>query len=268
VSYIAGEGSQERVPSRPIYEGIQPSDDLDSTSSPSVDRHHRLHWFLSLGAPVILIVAIAAVLLIVIQRSTEIPLGRGTATFTWQNTGDEQNGSKQPFNGTAAGFQASGEVTQPKDVFPKDLTPAEIESGKVKLPTVIPISDMSGSINGRHFTIQPTLTLAALRAASTPSQLPSTCTTTSTPNGSTVDCSTPLTSTNKAPPPRFSAIPFAQVSGTFGSMRIKAKITVAPFTQAFGFSGTIGTLHITGVFKVTDHQGKTEAAHATFDVTK
>ena len=275
MSGITGDGSGETLPSRPDLKGMS-SDYGDQATPPSINHRHRLHWLVALGGPVLLTVAIAVVVLVVVQRSMEIPLGQGTATFTWQNTGDEQNGSKQPFSGTASGYQVSGEVTQPKDVFGKNLTPAEIESGTLKFPKVIPISDIRGNIDGRHFTLMPELSFSALDGAASSSQEKDTCTTTSTPDSSSTVCSAPPSVTKarlKAFPHHF---PIGNATGTFGSIRINAGLTVdtadlthvTSATPTLGFTGTIGTLHISGIIKIVDHGGRTETAHTSFDVTK
>jgi hypothetical protein len=79
------------------------------TSPHSFTGRHRQHWLMALGGPVLSVVAIAVGVLIVVHavQATDLPLGRGTGTFTWPNDGSGEGGSSQGFNGTAGRFQVS-----------------------------------------------------------------------------------------------------------------------------------------------------------------
>jgi hypothetical protein len=122
---------------------------------------------------------------------------------------------------------------------------------------------MSGTINGRHFTLEPTLSFSG----GSVSTKKDTCTTTSTPDSSSTVCAPPSGTANKKARSNPTAFPWGQATGALGSMKVKARLTVDVLARTFGFARTIGTLHITGQFKVVDHDGKTETAHVTFDIT-
>jgi hypothetical protein len=266
---VAGSPEDDSHAAAPPHSG---SSRRGPTSPHSFTGRHRQHWLMALGGPVLSVVAIAVGVLIVVHavQATDLPLGRGTGTFTWPNDGSGEGGSSQGFNGTAGRFQVSGRATQPTSDVP-NVTPAEIANGTVKFPTTVQVASLRGTIDNKHFTLEPTLRFSVPK-----SQMPSVaapaqkCTTTSTPDSVSIDCPlagvTHFTHKKSRLNPR--AFPVGYATGTFGSMKVRATITADAFTRSFGFAGTIGTLRLTGEFTVVDHDGKAETAHATFDVAR
>jgi hypothetical protein len=109
--------------------------------------------------------------------------------------------------------------------------PASILGSASSIPSDLPLADVKGRIGGAQFTLDIALTLPT--------------------SGGSLNPRT-----------------FGQVSGTFRGQAVTAKLTANVNSNSFGFKGTIGTLHVTGVISRPRQHGNTETAHASFDVTK
>jgi hypothetical protein len=96
------------------------------------------------------------------------------------------------------------------------------------LPSSLPIANVKGTIDGTAFTLDIALAL---------------------PSGS-------------------SNHSFGKVTGTFRNENLTAILTVNPTANTFDFTGTIGSLHVSGVVRSPTHHGNKATAHASFDVTK
>jgi hypothetical protein len=106
------------------------------------------------------------------------------------------------------------------------------ESGTaLTLPSVIPVANVAGTIGGARFTLDITLTLPSSLTSRTPQS-------------------------------------FGHVTGTFRNQPVRATLSANISARSFGFSGTIGSLHVSGVVSQPVQHGKTETAHARFSVTK
>jgi hypothetical protein len=110
-------------------------------------------------------------------------------------------------------------------------TPASILGSASSIPSDLPLADVKGTIGGSRFTLDITLTLPTSGVLLNPQT-------------------------------------FGRVSGTFRGQAVTAKLTAKVSSNSFGFKGTIGTLHVTGVISQPRQHGNTETAHASFDVTK
>jgi hypothetical protein len=98
------------------------------------------------------------------------------------------------------------------------------------IPSQIPVADVAGTIGGSRFTLNITLTF-------------------------------PASVTSKAPQN------VGSVSGTFRNEPVRATLTANITSRSFAFAGTIGSLHVSGVISQPTQHGRTETAHARFDVT-
>lgn len=98
------------------------------------------------------------------------------------------------------------------------------------IPSQIPVADVTGTIGGSRFTLNITLTF-------------------------------PASVTSKAPQN------VGSVSGTFRNEPVRATLTADITSKSFAFAGTIGSLHVSGVISQLTQHGRSETAHARFDVT-
>jgi hypothetical protein len=211
------------------------TDSRDRTDYPSGDRQpkrvsHR--WQLKIASATVcggvLAALIAGPVMAEISRLTAIPLGRGTATITW--TG---KGGIEPTVNSIVG-KAGGLTVSATDKVPKFPGVVGGSSGSSSVPSSIPsqfpIADVKGTIDGSQFSLDIALSLSQL-SGSSDGQL-------------------------------------GTVSGTFRNQKMNAIITSDAASNAFDFSGTIGSLHVTGVIKNVTHHGDSATAHASFDVSK
>lgn len=101
------------------------------------------------------------------------------------------------------------------------------------IPTQVPIADVVGTIGGTHFTLNITLTFPASLSSNRSDKL-------------------------------------GNVTGTFRGQPVRATLTavIKGESSTFGFAGTIGSLHVSGVISQPIQHGRSETAHATFDVTR
>jgi hypothetical protein len=163
-----------------------------------------------------------------ISRLTTIPLGRGTATITWIGKGGIEP-TVNSIDGKARSFSVSA-----TDKVPKISGTGGVSNGSSSVPSSIPstfpIADVKGTIGGSQFTLDIALSLSQLSGSS---------------NGS-----------------------LGTISGSFRSQPVNAIITSDPASNAFDFSGTIGSRHVSGVIKSVAHHGNSATAHASFDVTR
>lgn len=101
------------------------------------------------------------------------------------------------------------------------------------VPSQLPIADVAGTIGGTRFTVNIVLTFPASLTSNKPRS-------------------------------------FGYVTGTFRGEPVRATLTadLKSTSPSFGFTGTIGSLHVSGVISQPIQHGKSETAHARFDVTR
>ena len=99
------------------------------------------------------------------------------------------------------------------------------------LPSQIPVADVKGNIGGTGFTLNIVLTLPG---SLTSSKLQT----------------------------------VGHVTGTFRNQKVAATLTANVNSSSFAFSGTIGSLHVSGHVSQPKQHGNMETARATFNVTK
>jgi hypothetical protein len=211
------------------------TDSRDRTDCTSANRQservsHR--WPLKIVLATIcgglLVALIAGPVMAEISRLTAIPLGRGAATITW--TG---KGGIDPTVNSIAG-KAGGLPVSATDKVPKFSGVSGGTSGSSSAPSSIPsqfpIADVNGTIDGSQFSLDIALSLSQLSGSS---------------HGS-----------------------LGTISGTFRNQKMNAIITSNAATNTFDFSGTIGSLHVSGIIKSITHHGDSATAHASFDVSK
>lgn len=104
-----------------------------------------------------IVVAVGAVMVLIatasdalVSRLTRIPLGRGTATISW-NGATGVTPTISSIKGSAGGYRVSGTGQVPK---------APTENGAAStLPSQFPIANVKGTIGGTGFTLNIVLTL-------------------------------------------------------------------------------------------------------------
>jgi hypothetical protein len=109
--------------------------------------------------------------------------------------------------------------------------PAHGTGTALTVPSRVPIADIAGTIGGARFTLDITLAFLSSPTSKTPQS-------------------------------------FGFVTGTFRNEPVRATLTANVSSRSFGFTGTIGSLHVSGVISQPIQHGKTETAHARFDVTR
>jgi len=130
--------------------------------------------------------------------------------------------------GTAGGFHVLASGIVPTST---GVVPTNATaSTQQTVPSKVPVADVKGTIGGGHFTLNIVIML--------PSEL-------------------------SAKPQKF-----GYVTGTFRNQQVNATLTVNLKSITYGFKGTIGSLHVTGVVSEPVQHGDTETAHATFDVRR
>jgi hypothetical protein len=191
---------------------------------------HR--WQLKVGIATasggLLIALIAGPVMAEISHLMSIPLGRGTATITWVG-----KGGIEPTVNSIAG-KAGGLSVSATDKVPKIPGTGGVASGSSSVPSSIPstfpIADVKGTLDGSQFSLVIALNLSRLSGSSTGS--------------------------------------LGSVSGTFRNQKMRAIITSDAASNAFDFSGSIGSLHVSGTINSVTHHRDSATAHASFDVTK
>ena len=163
----------------------------------------------------------------VIARLTAIPLGRGTATITWTGKGGISP-TVNSIGGTAGGFRVTGSDKVPS-IYGSEKPSTGPPPTALAIPSVFPVANVTGTIDGASFTLKINLSLTV---------------------------------------PSSAATSLGNVTGTFRNQPISANITANSSQNAFDFTGTIGSVHVTGVVKSVKHDGNKATARATFDVTK
>ena len=98
------------------------------------------------------------------------------------------------------------------------------------IPSWIPVADVAGTIGGSRFTLDIVLTFPASVTSEAPQSVGS-------------------------------------VTGTFRHEPVRATLTADITSKSFAFAGTIGSLHVSGVISQLTQHGRSETAHAHFDVT-
>jgi hypothetical protein len=126
--------------------------------------------------------------------------------------------------------KAGGLSVSATDKIPKIPGTGSVSSGPSSIPSDFPLADVKGAIDGSQFSLDIALSLSQLSGSS---------------NGS-----------------------LGTISGRFRNQKVNAIITADAASNAFDFSGTIGSLHVSGVIRSVTHRGNSATAHATFDVTK
>jgi hypothetical protein len=130
------------------------------------------------------------------------------------------------------GGKAGGLPVSAIDEVPRIPGINEPASGSTSdsLPSSFPLANVKGTIDGAPFTLDIVLTLPQLSGSSKSS--------------------------------------FGKVIGTFRNQKMAAIVTDEAATNTLHFTGTIGSLHISGVIRWPTHHGNKATAHASFDVTK
>lgn len=177
-----------------------------------------------------LVVAVAAVILI--STATSAVLARLTTIPLGRGTATITWTGSTGVTPTIESITgtAGGYQVHGEGHVPRTLGSAETGS---TIPTQVPVADVVGTIGGTHFTLNITLTFPA------------------------------TLSVNKSDK-------FGNVTGTFRGQPVRATLTapVKGESATFGFTGTIGSLHVSGVIAQPIQHGRSETAHATFDVTR
>jgi len=247
--------------------------DGGSVTDPISPSHRSRRKFVVWGfLAFVLIVAGSALLVVhVVKNAEAIPLGPGSATVSWVATTSETP-TPQHFVGTAAGLGVTGTAKQPNATSNLPT----ITAGAPTFPSKISIFHVTGTIDGKHFTLDPYFTFGSElntlsqggTVTTTPLQ-PSTCTPTSSSTQIAGFECTEQTALEGHPTPSQKPKPFVigRATGSYGSLRVKAALT-AQTDIRLGFTGSIGAFHITGVIENIVRHAKTETAHAVFKVTK
>jgi hypothetical protein len=225
-------------------------------------RHYGL---IALGVVVAVALVVGATALLVgkIRDSGAIPLGRGSATISWVSTGGSTSAS-QPFTGRAAGLAVTGTANLPNP----NSSYRTSTSGSPAFPSKVSIFHVTGTIDGRTFTLDPYYTfLKEFDTLPTTPLQPLTCTPTSNAYSVGSECALPPPTVVHGGSAVTRPLVLGDVTGTYGSLRISAALTLDG-NRSFGFAGTIGTVHVTGVVEDLTRHGETEIAHATFQLTE
>jgi hypothetical protein len=156
-------------------------------------------------------------------------MGRGTATVTWTSNGGNIP-TANAIAGTVRGLSLIGKQRLSNPVGSNGSGSGELPTS-ITIPSKIPLGKVRGTIDGAPFVLNIVLVI--------PSQSTSR-------KGDNV----------------------GHVAGTFRNEPVKAVITADVTSRDFGFRGTIGSLHITGVVKDVTHRGLKATSHATFDISK
>jgi hypothetical protein len=207
-------------------------DRTDCTSDNGQPEHVSHRWQLKIALATIcgglLAALIAGPVMAEISRLTAIPLGRGTATITWTGKGGIDP-TVNSIAGNAGGLPVSATDKVPKFPGVGGGTSGS-SSTPSSLPSQFPIADVKGTIDGSQFSLDIALSLSQLSGPT---------------HGS-----------------------LGTVSCTFRNQKMNAIITSNAASNAFDFSGTIGSLHVSGTIKSVTHHGDSATAHASFDVSK
>ncbi len=195
----------------------------------STFRQGRLRVVIGVAAGGVLTVLLAVPVVAEISRLTSIPLGRGTATISWTGKGGTSP-TVNSISGKAGGLAVSATDKVPK-IPGIGETPHGSDPTSVSIPSSLPIADVKGIIDGAPFTLDIVLTLPH-----------------------------PLSDSSKSS--------LGNVTGTFRNQKLTAILTANPNGNNFDFTGTIGTLHVSGVIESPSHHGNKATAHASFDVTR
>jgi hypothetical protein len=193
-------------------------------------RRHRRNREVLIGiaSAVMLLSVLTAPVLAEISRLTSIPLGRGTATITWIGKGGITP-TVNSVRGRVGGLSVSATDKVPR--FP-GLSGGSVGSTptSIAIPSHFPIADVNGTIDGAPFKVDIVLSLSQLSSSASGS--------------------------------------LGMVTGTFRSQKLVASLTADVNNNSFGFKGTIGSLHVSGVVDSVIHHGEKATAHASFDVTR
>jgi hypothetical protein len=185
--------------------------------------------FVGIALALACIALLSAPVLAEIASLTRLPLGRGTATVTWtSNSGNIPTANS--IAGTARGLSVIGKQTL-SNPFGSNGSGSGTVPTSITIPSEFPLGKVRGTIDGAPFVLNIVLVI--------PSH------------------STSLKGDN-----------FGHVTGTFRNEPVRAVITADVTSRDFGFRGTIGAFHITGVVKDVTHRGLKATSHATFDILK
>ena len=131
--------------------------------------------------------------------------------------------------GKAGGFSVSATDKVPH--FPSaGVAPQGSTSTPISIPPTLPIGDVKGTIGGAHFTLELDLELSQLS--------------------------------------RSSKSDIGTATGTFRNQKVSAILTADPTPGTLDFSGTIGSLHVSGVIRSITRHGNKATARASFEITK
>ena len=189
----------------------------------------KLKVLIGIAVGGLLAVLLAVPVVAEIARLTSIPQGRGTATITWTGKGGISP-TVNSISGKAGGLSVSATDKVPK-IPGLSATPSGSDPTSVSIPSSLPIANVKGAIDGSPFTLDIVLTLPQQLSGSSNSSL-------------------------------------GHVTGTFRNQKVSAILTANPTGNNFDFTGTIGSLHVSGVIQSPTHHGNKATAHASFDVTK
>jgi hypothetical protein len=174
------------------------------------------------------LLVLALVVVEVTARSSELPLGQGTATISWVGPGGLGPAS-DPVSGSASGLAVTGVAKTPDNA----VSPALSSGNPTSLPMGFPIADVTGTLAGHPFTLAITLILTQPISGL------------GGPKGT---------------------VNIGQVTGTFRHHPIKAALTANLSGGPIHFSGTIGTYGVTGSVDQPTRHGDTSTARASFNV--
>lgn len=177
-----------------------------------------------LGFTALVLAAMAVPVSALIARLTTLPLGRSEATITWTGRSGD-NPTVSAIEGHVGRFDVAASDQVPR------LDRGSSGSVPTSIPSDIPLGQVKGTIDGAPFTLQITLSLAALTRST-------------------------------------KTVTLGAVVGSFRNEPIHARLLGNPQSQTFGFAGTIGSDHVTGTIAGVTHHGSTSVAHASYDVTR
>jgi hypothetical protein len=191
-------------------------------------RHSKFRPLAVGGLAIAAVLALSVPVMAELSRLRSIPLGRGSATITWSGKSGLAP-TISSIHGSARGLAIVATGTVPA---PPHAGNASAGSTSVSLPSTLPLADINGTISGTPFSLDATLNLSGLDLSSNKPQT------------------------------------FGAVTGSFRGEPINAVLTGRRSSPTVSFSGTIGSVHVTGTITRVVHHGNTSTGYATFDVTR